>query len=146
MFRVKMRSVAITALLVAASIATPTAYAMPVAPDSGGGQTTGAPGVSSTQDLRSPYARDAARQALAQQVRDFRSPDARDAARGTEISRVEGPSAPRVPSVEAPSGGFQWGDAGIGAAVMLALLSLGAGAALLVGRHRRRRGHPLATS
>jgi hypothetical protein len=143
-FRVNLRC-AITALLMAVSIA-PAAYAMPLGPDPGGGQTAREPGASPTQDLRSPDTRDAVRQALAHQARDLRSPDARDAARGTEISPVNRPSVPPLPSVETPSSGFQWDDAGIGAAVMLALLSVGTGTVLLVGRHRRRRGHPLATS
>jgi hypothetical protein len=36
--------------------------------------------------------------------------------------------------------GFEWGDAGIGAAVTLALLSLCGGTLALAGRSRRRRG------
>ncbi|HZN88868.1 MAG TPA: hypothetical protein VFB44_07825 [Thermoleophilaceae bacterium] len=36
------------------------------------------------------------------------------------------------------SPGFDWGDAGIGAAGMLALFSMAAGSALLVTGHRRR--------
>jgi hypothetical protein len=44
-----------------------------------------------------------------------------------------------------PSGGFDWGDAGIGAAGMLALFSIAAGSALMVSGRRRRRGVRVAT-
>jgi outer membrane protein TolC len=43
-----------------------------------------------------------------------------------------------VPSTATSQGGFQWGDAGIGAAGMIVLLGTGAGAA---GAMRRRRAH-----
>jgi hypothetical protein len=66
---------------------------------------------------------------------DLRSPDARDA----------GPASPAVqqPVVEireVPSNGFDWGDAGIGAAGILAMFSIAAGFTLLVGSRRRRDG------
>jgi hypothetical protein len=54
-------------------------------------------------------------------------------------------ATPTVISVDAPSGGFDWGDAGIGAAGMLALFSLAAGSALLIGGRRRRHGVKVAT-
>jgi hypothetical protein len=43
--------------------------------------------------------------------------------------------------VEVRSGGFDWGDAGLGAAGMLSLLGVGAGAVLVVTR----RGRPTVT-
>jgi hypothetical protein len=43
-------------------------------------------------------------------------------------------------TVEVPASGFDWCDAGLGAAGMLSLLGLGAGA-VLIGR-RSRRSHP----
>ncbi|HEY2437002.1 MAG TPA: hypothetical protein VGH93_07460 [Solirubrobacteraceae bacterium] len=49
-------------------------------------------------------------------------------------------SAPRASAPSSP--GFQWGDAGIGAAGVLALAGIGTGAALMV---RRRAQHPLAS-
>jgi hypothetical protein len=52
---------------------------------------------------------------------------------------------PTVVEVEAPSGGFDWGDAGIGAAGMLGLFSIAAGSALLIGSRRRRHGVKVAT-
>jgi hypothetical protein len=89
------------------------------------------------QDLRSPDARDAAREAgpVTGPSQDLRSPDARDAAR--DLPRVV-VSPPLVEVREAPSGGFDWGDAGIGAAGMLGLFSIAAGSALLVTGRRRR--------
>jgi hypothetical protein len=54
---------------------------------------------------------------------------------GGQISAI-----PPVVQVSAPSGGFDWGDAGIGAAAMLALFSIAAGSALMLMGRRRRRG------
>jgi hypothetical protein len=54
-------------------------------------------------------------------------------------------ATPAVVEVEAPSGGFDWGDAGIGAAGMLALFSIAAGSALLIGGRRRRHDVKVAT-
>jgi hypothetical protein len=47
--------------------------------------------------------------------------------------------------VQAPSGGFDWGDAGIGAAGMLAPFGIAAGSALMLIGRRRRRGVGVAT-
>jgi hypothetical protein len=47
--------------------------------------------------------------------------------------------------VQAPSSGFDWGDAGIGAAGGLALAMLGLGGALAVSSQRRAR-HPNPTA
>jgi hypothetical protein len=54
-------------------------------------------------------------------------------------------SVPSVQTVETSSRGFDWADAGIGAAGMLTLLGLGAGG-LLVSRRNRERGRPATTS
>jgi hypothetical protein len=118
------------------------------------------------QDLRSPDARDAARDAgsTPEPGQDLRSPDATDAAAHRGIYAPDGGSyvlnrdygSPdavdaardlppvRIPTpvVEVrgtPSGGFDWGDAGIGAAGTLALFSIAAGSALLLMGRRRRR-------
>lgn len=48
------------------------------------------------------------------------------------------PVAATTPTVNAPSGGFDWGDAGIGAAGGLALSMLGLGGALVVSQRRTR--------
>jgi hypothetical protein len=56
------------------------------------------------------------------------------------------PAAPAAPpramtrTVEVPSTGFDWTDAGLGAAGMLSLLTLGAGGVAVTRRGRR--GHP----
>jgi hypothetical protein len=89
------------------------------------------------QDLRSPDARDAAVQAAEtpQVAQDLRSPDARD------VGRVSTPvPQPVVEIREVPSNGFDWGDAGIGAAGIFAMFSIAAGLTLLLGSRRRRRG------
>lgn len=98
-----------------------------------------------SQDLRSPDAVDAAahrgiyaerRKAGAWALnRDYGSPDAVDVARD--------PSPVQLPAVEVrstPSSGFDWGDAGIGAAGMLGLFSIAAASALLLTGRRRRHG------
>jgi hypothetical protein len=54
-------------------------------------------------------------------------------------------ATPAVVEVEAPSGGFDWGDAGIGAGGMVALFSIAAGSALLIVGRRRRHGVKVAT-
>jgi uncharacterized protein with LGFP repeats len=54
-------------------------------------------------------------------------------------------ATPAIVEVEAPSGGFDWGDAGIGAAGMLALFSIAGGSALLLASRRRREGVRVAT-
>jgi hypothetical protein len=64
--------------------------------------------------------------------------------RGGAQSQVGSSSVPAVQTVETSSDGFNWGDAGIGAAAVFTLLSLGTGA-LLVGRRSRDR-RPAATS
>jgi hypothetical protein len=87
------------------------------------------------QDLRSPDARDAAEAAKIEVAQDLRSPDARDAGL---------PQAPTPDTVveirEVPSTGFDWGDAGIGAAGILALLSIAGGLTLMATTRRRRHG------
>jgi hypothetical protein len=59
--------------------------------------------------------------------------------------RLVTPTRPARPVAEAasPSPGFEWGDAGLGAAGMLVLVGTGAGTAAAIGR---RRGHRTATS
>jgi hypothetical protein len=104
--------------------------------------------------------------------RGYGSPDAADAARDLPPARtpaqtqpgpytdserrlVESPEVQQMldrsrseirPVVEAraPSGGFDWGDAGIGAAGMLGLFSIAAGSVLMVTARRRRRGFRVA--
>jgi hypothetical protein len=91
-----------------------------------------------TPDLRSPDARDAASAAEKRSYQDLRSPDARDA--GVDRPPVT------IPVVDVPgnTGGFDWTDAGIGAAGMLGLMGIAAGSILAVLQSRRRRRHALA--
>ena len=49
------------------------------------------------------------------------------------------PSASAVVRVQTPQNGFHWGDAGIGAAGGIALLTLGLGGALMIFHRRPRR-------
>jgi hypothetical protein len=70
--------------------------------------------------------------------RDLRSPDARDAARQAAIAPAESARVSSGHSAPSVADGFEWGDAGIGAAVMLALVSVASGALLLVARSRHR--------
>jgi hypothetical protein len=124
------------------------------------------------QDLRSPDAKDAAREAgtAPEPVQDLRSPDATDAAAHRGLYEPEGGPyvldrgygspdavdaardlppvqipAPVVQVRELPSSGFNWGDAGIGAAGMLALFSIAAGSMLLLVGRKRRQGIQVAT-
>ena len=91
-------------------------------------------------DLRSPDARDAARGPAASdvaktsEITDLRSPDARDAT-GISTSKPDPASTPHV--VQVASNGFEWSDAGIGAAAMLGLIALCGGVLLLVSSRRR---------
>jgi hypothetical protein len=66
--------------------------------------------------------------------RDYGSPDAADAARDLP------PVQTAVLEPRDASGGFDWGDAGIGAAGMLALFSIAAGSALMLTGRKRRHG------
>jgi hypothetical protein len=126
------------------------------------------PAVAWGLDLRSPDARDSARHVEAllsgrsangrsfsagrSEANDLRSPDARDAARRAVVltpppSSYAVPAvAPHEPVVHTTSQGFKWGDAGIGAAGMLAIVAIAAGAGLIVAQRRRHRRVPVATS
>jgi hypothetical protein len=99
-----------------------------------------APAAVANQDLRSPDAVDAAQTALAQRGQDLRSPDTRDTAAGR--GTFTAPHVTVVKVAEAPQatgGGFDWGDAGIGAGGAVALVLIGVGGSLMV-THRRRGG------
>jgi hypothetical protein len=95
------------------------------------------------QDLRSPDAVDAAQHRGIYEPksdgyalnRDYGSPDAADAAR--DLPPVQVPVVAAQPN---PSGGFDWGDAGIGAAGMVGLFSIAGACALMLSGRRRRHG------
>jgi hypothetical protein len=93
------------------------------------------------RDYGSPDALDAAPQPAGRDEyvlnRNYGSPDAVDAARNLPPVQI-----PVVEARDVPSSGFDWGDAGIGAAGMLALFSIAGGAALLLTG--RKRGHGIA--
>jgi hypothetical protein len=72
--------------------------------------------------------------------RGYGSPDAVDAARDLPPVQI-----PATVVRDTPSSGFDWGDAGIGAAGMLALFGIGTGSALLIAGRRRRHGLSVAT-
>ena len=75
------------------------------------------------QDLRSPDARDAAAASTQTAYQDLRSPG-----NGARPRLPPVQVAPVVEIRDAPGNGFDWGDAGIGAAGLLAMLSIaGAG-------------------
>jgi hypothetical protein len=106
-----------------------------------------APAMAQEQDLRSPDAI-AAGQPETPETQDYRSPDAATPVEPTTDLRAPdnrfgqptgGPVPVRVRIVEVPSSGFAWGDAGIGAAGMLAVVMLGAGIGMAGLHHRRAR-------
>ncbi len=89
------------------------------------------------RDYGSPDALDAARQTAGRDAwvlnRDYGSPDAMDAGRNLPPVQV-----PTIVADGTPSAGFNWGDAGIGAAGMFGLFAIAAGSALLLLTIRRR--------
>jgi hypothetical protein len=87
------------------------------------------------QDLRGERARDAALQPELR-TQDLRMPDRRVPDTGVRVPPVQ-PAPAEVRVVEVATDGFDWGDAGIGAAGGLAILSL-AGGMVLIATHRRR--------
>ena len=91
------------------------------------------PSVTLGSDLRSPDARDVASTPNVTLGSDLRSPDARDAAIGRTTS--DAPST--VVVNRESSSGFDWGDASIGAGVVLAIVALAGGMTVLL-MHRRR--------
>jgi hypothetical protein len=103
------------------------------------------PAPSVSRDVRSPDARDAAARAVApasqvSSIADGRSPDTRDVANGVKFVTV--PSSP-VGVVSHTDSSFRWGDAGLGAALVLALLAL-IGGATMQYRRRHHHGAPVA--
>jgi hypothetical protein len=93
-------------------------------------------------DLRSPDARDAAAR-VSTTPSDLRSPDTRDAAQGRGPAQAPTVMIVRMPQ-SARADGLDWGDAGIGAGGVIALVALGSGATVLV--RRRRHVGPIAAA
>jgi hypothetical protein len=99
------------------------------------------PTASALQDLVSPDARDA-RPVTHKPIEstDLRSADAQDAAANPRLRSYRTPTIIEVASPTAPSSsGFDWGDAGIGAAGTLAVIAIAAGGTVLVIRRRSAR-------
>jgi hypothetical protein len=80
------------------------------------------------QDLRNP---DRQFPTAPQRTQDLRNADQRGP---TAVEAVE---APAVTAIEVPGDGFDWGDAGIGAAGGIALLAMLGGLAMAAVQHRR---------
>ena len=74
-------------------------------------------------------------------LNDLRSPDARS---GESVATYTPGATPSATIVSVPANGFQWGDAGIGAAVMLALIALCGGMLLAMSSRRHGRRLPRA--
>ena len=62
------------------------------------------------------------------------------------LSQTSAASTPTIVRISSPAGGFDWGDAGIGAAGGFALSMLGIGSALVVSQRRTRRSDTAPTS
>jgi hypothetical protein len=94
-----------------------------------------------TAGQQSPDARDAnlaaQQSAVTSSIADPRSPDARDAGTGVRV-----PDVTVTPvAVTSADRGFGWGDAGIGAGVILAIALLGLGLAAGAQHRRHQPGH-----
>lgn len=99
-----------------------------------------APVASAQQDLRSPDAVDAAQVAAAHNTQDLRSPDVQDTAARRGPFNSPSVTVVKVAEPSQTTGrGFDWGDAGIGAGGVLALVLVAVGGSLMV-THRRRGG------
>ena len=130
-----LKPLAVAGVLGASAFAVPTASALQdlASPDARDSRPVAQHQIVST-DLRSPDAQDA--RSVAQQPRtvssDLRSPDAQDARGNTTLRSYPTPTVVEVSS----SNGFDWGDAGIGAGGMLAVVAIAVGGSLVVTRRR----------
>ena len=79
---------------------------------------------------------------------DLRSPDTRDVAEGRGTFSAPEVTVVKVTEPAPPSAGIDWGDAGIGAGSMLALILLALGSSLAVvhRRHSAAAGQPATTA
>jgi hypothetical protein len=69
---------------------------------------------------------------------DLRSPDARDRATNGPTLRGDVPPVTHLERVRDSGGGFDWGDAGIGATAIVGAFAVAGGTFVVVGAHRRR--------
>jgi hypothetical protein len=125
----------IAAVAIAVWATSPAAAHALISPDAQDAATQSQAPVTQKQDNRSPDAKDPF-----EPTTDLRSPDVRYGQPNGE----QAPAVTRVRIVEVPSNGFEWGDAGVGAASVLALVLVGVGVAM-AGLHRRGRRFPVAT-
>ena len=95
------------------------------------------PAAAAADDLRTPDAIDAGTPTPVQQ--DLRTPDAVEGT-GTRAATEAAPARATGTSQD----GFDWGDAGIGAAGGVGLVVLGVGAVMASGHQRRRAQMPVA--
>jgi|tagenome__1003787_1003787.scaffolds.fasta_scaffold20793356_2 hypothetical protein len=126
----RLIQITLTTIVVTAGSAGTAAAQSYVSPDA----ASQARQTSTSVDLRSPDARNPS------PAVDLRSPDAVDAAQHPVATFRPGRATalqPQQSVVQVPANGFSWGDAGIGAAGMLALIALAAGT-LMIATHRRR--------
>ena len=86
-----------------------------------------------TQDLRNP---DRRAPTTPEPTQDVRNPDQRAPGAG-EVKVVPVKVLPATTTIELPADGFDWGDAGIGAAGGIAVLAMLVGVAM-AATHRRR--------
>jgi hypothetical protein len=93
-------------------------------------------GAVASDDLRSPDARHPF-VAPAAATPDLRSPDARDAAQGRGAAGSPRVLVARMPEYQSSGDGMDWGDAGIGAGGVVAVLVLTAGGNLALQRRRQ---------
>lgn len=128
-----------SAVAIALCAASPAAAHALITPDAIDAGAANKPQVTQKQDQRSPDAATPFESTI-----DKRSPDVRyGQPNGAPVPNVT--LAPtRVRVVEVPSSGFEWGDAGIGAAGMLALVLVGVGVGM-AGLHRHPRGMKATT-
>jgi hypothetical protein len=118
----------LAAATIALCAASPTA-AHAISPDA---LDAGMPTSAQQQDKRSPDAASPFESTI-----DQRAPDNRFGQPNGESIPVVAPVSVRV--VEVRSNGFEWGDAGIGAAGMLAIVLVGVGAAMANAHRQARR-------
>jgi hypothetical protein len=151
----------ITTAFVFAAVAAPASAQDLVSPDARDSANLSKPYES--QDLRSPDARDSVNSNVSSGPQDLRSPDARESASfstsplpAQDLRSADARDSSRFVSSDQPvrvslpviddASGFDWGDAGIGAAGMLALFALAGGTVLIVSHHRKGRDSlPVAT-
>jgi hypothetical protein len=146
-----VRSAALGLALAALAASTASANTVDLRSQMGSSSLAGTTSSAPRQDLRSADARDAARSAhtrQGQQQQDWRSPDTRDRAEGRGTFSAPELTVVKVTDPAPPTGGMDWGDAGIGAGGMLGLvlLALGSGLALVHRRHSNAGAQPGAAA